>query len=186
MKTFLSGLVALALMPLSIGAYAADMPLPTKAPPAAVPVATDFPPPASWTGFYLGINGGIADENGVLVGGTLGYNYQSGPLVVGIEGDLDPTWANYNAPYLDTARGRIGYAIGPVLPYVTAGWAWTGGGGTGAALGGGVEFQLNQALSAKIEYLHTDANGPVDIVRAGLNVHFNSFALPGMPIAARY
>lgn len=81
---------------------AADMPV--KAPPKSA-VAT---PVYSWTGFYLGIEGGggwgstshtnvlfpIANSGGNsnlkggLVGGTYGYNWQFGHLVTGLEGDL--------------------------------------------------------------------------------------------------
>ena len=77
-------------------------PLLAKTPPAAV----------SWTGVYLGINGGFsfgasawADSvtgeasgtfatSGFVFGGTLGANYQVGALVVGVEGDGDWTDAN--------------------------------------------------------------------------------------------
>ena len=63
--------------------------------------------PYNWTGFYVGINGGggwgsstwsnpagtaDADLAGGVVGGTLGYNYQMGQTVFGLEGDLD--WSN--------------------------------------------------------------------------------------------
>ena len=59
--------------------------------PAYVP-----PPVYNWTGFYLGINGGGAwgrsdfsapfasgsfDTSGWLAGGTIGYNWQTGPVV---------------------------------------------------------------------------------------------------------
>ena len=59
---------------------------------------------ANWTGFYVGINGGYAwgdsewtggagnfkvAPNGWLGGGTIGYNFQTGTWVWGIEGDFD-------------------------------------------------------------------------------------------------
>jgi outer membrane immunogenic protein len=86
-------------------ASAAD--LPRKAPSYAPPA----PPPFSWTGFYLGINGGAGwgtvdstiavsaapfgafplsshNVSGWLFGGQIGYNWQVQPwLVLGIEGD---------------------------------------------------------------------------------------------------
>ena len=58
----------------------------------------------NWTGFYLGLNGGYGfgrsefngtlpsgsfDAGGGLFGGTVGYNWQTGPLVFGLEGDID-------------------------------------------------------------------------------------------------
>ena len=87
-------LASVGLFALAVGsASAADMPrreaMPTKAP---VYVSQMY----NWTGPYIGINGGAAfsgsnGASGGLVGGTLGYNLQSGPLVWGIEGDLDWT-----------------------------------------------------------------------------------------------
>ena len=66
--------------------------------------------PFTWTGFYLGGNIGgawaehnVSDSlfglnfsqqtsNGVFIGGgQLGFNYQFGPMLLGIEGDFD--WA---------------------------------------------------------------------------------------------
>jgi outer membrane immunogenic protein len=85
-------------------ARAADLPL--KAAPAPAPVY-------SWTGFYVGLNGGygLAEDpfsqtaslggitesssissrvtpNGGIFGGQFGYNYQSGHTVFGVEGDF--------------------------------------------------------------------------------------------------
>ena len=67
----------------------------TKAP---VAVASVY----NWTGFYLGIVGGGAWEDansprmqGGFVGGTAGYNWQTGNVVFGIE--ADGAWADVNA-----------------------------------------------------------------------------------------
>jgi outer membrane immunogenic protein len=107
MKKSLLGLVAIGAL-IAGPAMAADLGMPLKAPPA--PVA----PAYSWTGFYIGVNGGWADghtdwtynfipvapvataghnTNGGLFGGTVGVNYQfSGNWVIGAEADWD--WAD--------------------------------------------------------------------------------------------
>src|ERR1019366_5011001 len=92
-KLIVSAAVAVSAI-LGIGAAsAADLPM--KAWP---PVAPAF----SWSGLYVGVNAGagvlldqgyqnvfIADRHGVggLAGGQIGFNYQMGMLVVGIEGE---------------------------------------------------------------------------------------------------
>ncbi len=90
---------------LGSSAFAADVPAPVYKGPAPVYEAPAF----SWTGFYLGINGGYGfgksdwssaattgsiDPQGALVGVTLGYNWQTGSWVLGAEGDIDATWIN--------------------------------------------------------------------------------------------
>lgn len=117
----------------------------TKAP---VAVASVY----NWTGFYLGIVGGGAWENGSgdpkmkggFVGGTAGYNWQTGNVVFGLE--ADGAWADVSASVtgpvavpgfgivsttfsskadaMGTVRGRIGYAVNQVLFYGTGGYAW--------------------------------------------------------------
>jgi outer membrane immunogenic protein len=90
---------------LGSSAFAADVPAPVYKGPAPVYEAPAF----SWTGFYLGINGGYGfgksdwssaattgsiDPQGALVGVTFGYNWQTGSWVLGAEGDIDATWIN--------------------------------------------------------------------------------------------
>jgi hypothetical protein len=88
------------------------------------------------------VNGdGHYSVRGGLIGGTLGYNWQLGHWVFGIEGDYD--WADVagrslacgsssatphscgsSLDSLGTLRGRIGYAAGStgsLLPYLTGG-----------------------------------------------------------------
>jgi outer membrane immunogenic protein len=130
---------------------AADLPMKAKAPPLEAIY--------DWTGFYIGISGGgslgqsthidratgLGDTigynvKGGLVGGTLGYNWQMGPLVVGLEGDI--SWVGEYGSHIDdglagdlafqsftketwlgTARGRLGYAVNNLLFYGTGGSA---------------------------------------------------------------
>jgi outer membrane immunogenic protein len=135
------------LAAVSTSASAADLParIYTKAP---VVVAE---PIYNWTGFYIGANGGYGWGNtnefptvsanttsfgtsGGLAGGQIGYNWQMGSWVFGLEADGD--WANINgsAPCPNPAftcgsntrdlasfRGRIGWAVGPALFYGTGG-----------------------------------------------------------------
>src|SRR5690606_9296591 len=91
---------------LSFEAFAADLPKPVyKAPPYKAPILAPAPD-YSWTGFYAGghvgygwsylsgtdpTGGSSADLRGWLGGLQLGYNYQMGRFVIGIEGDY--SWA---------------------------------------------------------------------------------------------
>ena len=125
----------------------------TAAPPICRRATSRSPRPAvydpvyNWTGFYLGINGGGGwgrsqwdgvdkfDVSGGLIGGTIGYNWQFGQSVVGLEGDID--WSgisgSHHGPvsagcetrnhWLATVRGRVGYAFDRFLPYLTGGLA---------------------------------------------------------------
>src|SRR5579872_2576180 len=134
-------LLIVATLALSAGgqALAADLPAPRPVPPPAyVPVAPLF----SWTGFYIGINGGGAfgtsswsDPNdvptgnfstsGALVGGTLGGNYQLGSFVLGVEGDGD--WSNVRGTTFNTSCAVVGCTTkSDWLATVRgrAGWAW--------------------------------------------------------------
>src|SRR5664279_4810353 len=108
MKKFLLGTVAALAMVTS--ASAADMAARhyTKAPMAVAQVM-------SWTGFYAGIQGGYGwgssnevffngpntaifagtqkyDTSGGFAGGDFGYNWQTGAVVLGLEGDYH--WAD--------------------------------------------------------------------------------------------
>jgi outer membrane immunogenic protein len=193
-------------------AFAADMAVPYPAAPMPVPVLF------SWTGCYLGVEGGgnwgqshqIArsganlyspitgnfDLSGAIAGGTAGCNYQVSNFVFGIENDI--SWTNksgstHDLPpfnilatsttkekWIDTLRGRFGYAIDPYLMvYGTAGVAfagtevnvltstnvsvtdsksrvgWTAGvGGEWAAFAGAWG-----AVTFKLEYLHAGFDG---------------------------
>lgn len=177
-------LACVGLVALAGAAAAADLP-PAPAPYYKAPPV--YVPAYSWTGFYLGINGGGAfgrsswdstgsfSMTGGLVGGTVGYNYQIGQAVIGFEGDVDwadisgtTTGAKTSDSWLSTARGRLGYAAGRFMPFVTGGAAFgniqaSGPGLLGAnttnvgwTVGGGLEFALAGNWTVKAEYLYVD------------------------------
>jgi outer membrane immunogenic protein len=166
-------LASACLLALAAPASAADLAARpyTKAPiaPAAV---------YNWTGFYLGIVGGGAGESGSgdprmkggFVGGTAGYNWQTGNVVFGIE--ADGSWADVSASAaatvpgfgvvsvnsktdaLGTVRGRIGYAVNNVLFYGTGGYAWIDNKITLSALGVSVsdsQFHSGWTVGAGVE-----------------------------------
>jgi len=172
------------------------------------------PPPASvynWSGVYAGLNLGYgwgkvtntgANPSGILGGGQIGVNWQSGQFVYGAEADIqasgaDDTFAGYkfSNPWFGTVRGRAGYAINNILLYGTLGLAYgdlrgdfagavethTMAGWTG---GVGAEVGLAPAWSVKGEYLYMDLadrsfgitgmdNGyRSNMFRFGFNYHF--------------
>jgi outer membrane immunogenic protein len=163
-KRILSGVgVSCVLAAAFLGsANAADMGMPLKAPAYTAPAS-------SWTGFYIGVNGGASwgtaassidlsalagglgagalgnlpvgshEINGFLGGGQIGYNWQSGNIVFGLEGDGD--WADIEgtAPciiefscsakvnWTADATARLGVLpMSNVLVYVKGGAAWAG------------------------------------------------------------
>lgn len=56
-------------------------------PIASSPALSQSTPP-SWTGFYAGGSVGGTEHNGFSGGGQIGYNYQTGRILYGIEGDI--------------------------------------------------------------------------------------------------
>ena len=191
MRLILAAGAAVAAVLGAAAANAADLPRPVPA-----PMVTKAPPyieqTFNWTGFYVGVNGGGGwghsrtdlsggfSTSGGVAGGTIGYNAQYGSWVFGFEGDID--WSDVSGStsaagcpgcsvqnnWLSTARGRVGYAFGRWLPYVTGGLAvgdvqasapgFPGATNTqvGWAAGAGVEYALSNNWSAKLEYLHVD------------------------------
>ncbi len=179
-------------------ALAAD--LPSRYAPPSAPYY-DPVPVFAWTGFYAGVNGQLAIGSfsgnrsfgspfGGLGGATLGYNYQQGKLLVGVEGDIgfgsiSSSASGFNANQsgaihgLGTARVRVGYVWDRALLYVTGGYAGAQINGkvsdfaaspnllldqshyaNGFALGLGVEYALTTKISVKGEYLFTDFAKP--------------------------
>ena len=160
MQKILLGAAALvAAMSVAAPASAADLPARTytKAPPPMIAAIYD------WSGFYIGINGGggssrdcwsvtnnagaiipstsegCHNATGGMVGGQLGYRWQTGAWVFGVEAQGD--WADFkgsnislfapavtNQTKLDAFglfTGQVGYAWNNVLWYVKGGAAVT-------------------------------------------------------------
>ena len=184
------------------GAQAADMPI--KAP-------RYIEPAASWAGWYIGAHAGVAWQNtqaetlfdfgedrlfpggntsasktGFIGGGQIGYNWQNGNFVFGLEGDISglggktstglpgyDTALESRIRWLSTVRGRFGLAVGNTMAYMTAGVAiggvknainllsspYSGSSSTtkvGWTVGGGVEHMLNRNWTIGLEALFVD------------------------------
>ena len=153
MRQTASGLVLgafVALMSASVSS-AADIPRPAYKAPPFEPVQV-----FTWSGLYVGVHGGYGWSNysgddptagtttgqakGWLGGLQVGYNYQLGAFVLGVEGDFsfaDVKWTeddpfgngNSNASlkndYFATAAARVGYAFDRFLVYGKGGIAFT-------------------------------------------------------------
>ena len=142
--------------------------------PAAAQSVPASSTPFNWSGLYFGVSGGYGwgdndytyesstiitkalkipavgvDMDGGAVGGGVGYNWQTGAWVFGVEGDI--SYANITGSALKndvftppcteqgctaevnwfgTGRLRLGYAAGNWLPYLTGGIAFGGVKGT--------------------------------------------------------
>ena len=159
----------------------------------------DAPAQLSWQGFYIGTHAGLAngdtqgvtpvlttdyDVTGSLVGAQIGYNWQRGMHVFGVEGSYSFSTVQGNTACLfvfdckrevdsvATLVGRYGLAFGNSLYYGMAGAAWADVNtkvsvlGTtidsadehrfGWVAGFGFEHMLSDRLTARIEYAHID------------------------------
>ncbi len=163
--------IAFAIVASSIAissAKSADLPVSPYPPPAAAPSVYNRVLPGPWTGFYFGANVGYGwanatgdytltgntFTNGTLVGnpvnldginggGQVGYNWQTGNFLIGVEGDIQEANQGKTFNYfcglacsvtetikidtIGTLRGRAGFAIKDVLFYGTGGLNYTHG-----------------------------------------------------------
>jgi len=227
LQRYLFAFVTGVLVSAAGSADAADLP---RAPQPVTVVQA--PATYGWTGFYAGFDAGYAwgwsrwsdplagtsrmRLDGAALGGHLGYNWQTGPLVLGVE--TDASWADLSGSsgsglafcgagpcdtkqnWIGTTRGRVGYAFGAFMPYLTAGAAygdvqttvpWGSASSTrlGWSAGAGLEVGLTKNWSAKVEYLHLDlgtasffnaatnassVSVPIkdDLARAGISYHW--------------
>ena len=206
MKKYLLASVAALGLVAAGAATAAD--LPSRKGPVVAPIA--YAPIFTWTGFYVGANAGygwgtvdstnlgilptFSDPDGFIGGGQIGYNYQLGQIVLGVEADFQGAdlkasvagggfTASNELNYFGTVRARVGYAFDRFLPYVTGGFAYanvktsiTGPGVAfrddstqyGYTIGAGLEYAFTNNLTAKIEYLY------VDLERERINTVFGT------------
>lgn len=195
---------------------------------AAGPASAQWRDP-SWTGFYIGghlggswgsYRGGDATgqwswgHGGFLGGGHLGYNLQLASVVLGVEADFALTNAEGNSQpllgvdvktetdYLGSIRGRLGWSLGQLMLYGTAGYAYGGvhtsirtpiisvsntDAADGWVYGGGLEYKFTSWLSGRMELLHYElSRSEVDrfgfrvdtdlsqtVGRLGVTFHFN-------------
>ncbi|MBB4367311.1 outer membrane immunogenic protein [Bradyrhizobium sp. cir1] len=195
-KNLLLAAVSLVALSAAAPALAADLAARpyTKAPAM---VATIY----DWSGFYIGINGGGGsshatwdfvgvgregshDATGGTVGGQIGYRWQSGQWVFGVEGqgnwadfsgdNLSALFATRNRTKMDAfglITGQVGYAWNNVLVYVKGGAAVVSdkyeiyglGGGLlastsdtrwGGTVGAGLEYGFAPNWSVGVEYNH--------------------------------
>jgi outer membrane immunogenic protein len=220
------GLLASAAMALGVSQMASAADLPMKAVAAPLPVWT-------WTGFYVGAHvgagwgttestltrasfpglGAVAftfpfsqnSRSGFLGGGQVGYNWQSGLVVIGAQADIAGMDVKGTTPclvllactsksdWLATATGRIGAVVmDRGLIYAKGGAAWmntthsvsifntqlTSKESTswGWTLGMGTEWMITRNWTAFVEYNYIEFDKK--------NEAFTFVALPGLVINA--
>ena len=184
-KSFLlvtASLVALGAAAPAVAADLAARPY-TKAPPAPIAAIYD------WSGFYIGINGGGGSAHttwdfvgtgtegshnatGGTVGGQIGYRWQTGQWVFGVEGQGN--WADFSGDNVSNIfpgdrnrtrinsfgliTGQVGYAWNSVLAYVKGGAAVVGdkfdvnSTATGALLGSTSQTRWGGTVGAGLEF----------------------------------
>ena len=180
-------------------ASAADLPS-RLAPPVftAAPINVD-----DWSGVYVGSTYGYGfnsfrntqatarsvDANGQIGGALVGYNFQAGHFVYGVEGSIDlnvirkvnPGQAGLVAAHDDSLydirfRGLIGYEFGAFMPFIAGGAVLNEGYqyGTGAVGGFGAVPVPN--------YFGRNVQTVGYTIGGGLEYKFNPQALfPGLP-----
>jgi len=218
-STLLLGGVA--FMGLSSAAFAADLIVSEPVPSTVLSSGTD------WSGLYIGAHVGYGwgdwdysgvtgadpftfegvEPEGAIGGVQIGYNWQVDNVVFGLQADLTLAGIEVENPpgsgefdSLDaygTLSGRVGLALGSVLPYVklgglvgTATGSYDGQTDNAAVYGwlagAGLEVAVTDQISAFVEYDYigikgdtfeftgasVDAKGSVQTVKAGLNFKF--------------
>jgi outer membrane immunogenic protein len=184
--------------------------------------AAAFGPTRNWAGFFAGgsFGAGIGRNDSTFVtpgtaetfflsprgfdaGGIVGYNWQFGSWVVGVDGDfqgstgsgyltslVDGTTIDQKLNWFGTVRGRFGYGVGDALFYATGGVAFGkvkeninaasfSHTKSGFAVGGGIENRLDffgllgPNWSTRTEYLFVDLGNVTDSLGGGQALNSN-------------
>jgi outer membrane immunogenic protein len=197
-------LASVALFGFAGAAAAADLPV-RAAPPAPIVAAV---PIFTWTGFYVGVNAGYgwqnSDDNSIFVpagtfagavpagtisyagdngdgfvgGGQIGYNYQFGSFVLGVEADLQfadlggsrgtafvptafpddfiPAGTAGGIDWFGTVRARAGFAFDRALVYATGGFAYGGADDNNDFFSNNDDVRTGWTLGGGVEYAFTN------------------------------
>jgi opacity protein-like surface antigen len=197
MNKMFSSALLMALLASVASASASDMGRPMPVPPPYIL------PLYNWSGFYVGANLGGAwndttlndsftgfqignSSSGVIGGGQLGYNWQSGPLMLGAEWMFDGTSLSAsrtvgflqgaaNTNWLTTFAGRLGWVSNNWLFYGKGGGGWADASVTltnlangtqlsnshtsaGWLAGAGIEYGITPNWTLKFEYDYLGMN----------------------------
>ncbi len=195
METLRRGTIALAVV-----VAAAMAALPASADRGGPPPGLDRAYyPSIWQGLYAGVHLGHGESgpaDGFLGGAQIGYNWQAGQIVYGVEADVSFADISFEQSFMGatvsasidwmaTLRGRLGFLVTPnVLVYGTAGFGYVNASGSANlpgvvsfsvsdsefdfVYGLGLEGKLTNTMSARIEYL-AFSDLDIDIIRAGVN-----------------
>jgi outer membrane immunogenic protein len=166
-----------------------------------------------WSGLYAGVHAGYATGtsdadfplmgipssdislDGALYGGHLGYNFQIGSTLIGIEGSFSGSSISGSSgclviltcerevEWLATIAARFGYVMDRTMLYVMGGIAWSEIATTvslsgctcfegsetnqGWLVGFGMEYAITSRLIGRIEYVHVDLGNNTHALDAG-------------------
>ncbi len=212
-------LTTAAAVAMSGAAFAADLPT-SKGPPVYAPPP---PPIFTWTGAYIGAQLGAnfarsavgiplypayfgINDTSVSVGGKIGYNYQFGQFVAGIEGagaavfnsgshlSGGPPGELYHTrqDFAGDIVGKAGMAFDRFLPYVKGGVAFAGltdmhfiplaGGSVSTAragwtVGAGIDYAITDNWILGVDYAYSDFGTGHYFYLGPVNVHQSTNAV---------
>ncbi|MCV9937051.1 porin family protein [Boseaceae bacterium BT-24-1] len=182
-----------------------------------LPPAPELPTFYNWSGVYLGGQVGYSwgsdrasefatagraplgrsfdySPSSFIGGARLGFNYQLGSIVLGVEGDIEGMNAaegkgdlggivRVRQDWQGSVRARLGYSLDRIMIYATGGVAFTkleysyvsplagltetiNSSRTGWTVGGGVDYAVTDNIILGVDYRYTDY-GRFDHVGAG-------------------